>query len=105
MGEKEEGRVLARFGSEVKEHMEIIEEDVAKGDIADATLWVNELMRMREEWALRARKKSAGIIWVPDKAEARIAEVREEARRMAQARLGILDDAIKKAQAMIKSIS
>ena len=105
MGETEEARVIARFKKDVVEHMEVIEADVAKGDIADATLWVNELMRMREDWALRARKRAAGIGWVPDKAEARLVEIRESARKMAQARLAILDEAIKKGKSMIQSIS
>lgn len=46
-------KVLATFGEFLKEHLEIIKDDLALGNIEDATLWLNELVRMREACALK----------------------------------------------------
>lgn len=104
MGETEEARVLARFKKEVDEHLVIIENDVKKGDIQDAVLWVNELESMKEHWDIKARQAAAYRGWLPpERAEIRMADIRKEAARIAASRVAILDKAIRKGRALIES--
>jgi len=104
MGEKEEARVLARFQKEVDEHVSVIKVCVKKGEKPEAVLWVNELLAMKQEWELRSRRVSAMGVWVPGKAQINEVKLKNEAARLAAARVAIVSSAIKEAKALVESM-
>ena len=46
----EKSTILSKFRKDVKEHIKIIEDEIKKENLEEATLWINELFAMRRVW-------------------------------------------------------
>lgn len=46
----EEHTIIKRFKEDVRQHVEVIDDEINKGRKGEAVLWLNEIMVMRQTW-------------------------------------------------------
>ena len=49
----EKHAVIGRFKDDVAQHLEVIESEIEKGNREEATLWLNELLIMKQHFGCR----------------------------------------------------
>lgn len=100
----EEKRVLRVFQHDVDEHLNIINDEVKKGNIDETLLWLKELINMRDFW-LDIFNKPAVVYRSGSFARGfKLSTAKdEEAHQMAEARVKIAKRGIKIAEGMLQS--
>ncbi|MBS3095857.1 hypothetical protein J4480_00285 [Candidatus Woesearchaeota archaeon] len=98
----EEHRVIKKFKNDVNEHIGIIEDEVAKDNIEEAKLWLNELLVMKDAWQKEFR--SPGRLIIQDQwTNPKIAIDTNSTKHLAKLRLNILEEAIARVNDLLSS--
>jgi hypothetical protein len=102
VNKNDEARVIGLFTKEVQEHVEIIEDEIKKGNKDEALLWTNELLAMRDTWAEIAAKRP--VIHITDWTGRSATIDTSEAQRLAKLRVNITSAALARLQKKFQSL-
>ena len=98
----EEHRVIKKFKKDVDEHIGIIEDEAADGNIEEAKLWLNELLVMEDAW--KKEFSSPGRLIIQNQwTDPKIAVDTSSTKHLAKVRLDILEEAIARANNLLSS--
>ncbi|MBI1936465.1 hypothetical protein HYS31_08615 [Candidatus Woesearchaeota archaeon] len=97
----EEHGIISKFKKDVAEHIDIIEDEINKGNREEVVLWLNELLSMRNAWQREFDKPGFNIKLYPWTTPNILNT--NSTKRLARERIDILDEAIARIKQMFQA--